>query len=475
MKSKAYIAVDLGAGSGRVILARFGDDSLELEVTHRFVQPGTVADGHERWVLREMLTEIERGLEIAGDRLREQPAELRSLGVDTWGVDFGLLDGRGELIADPVRYRDSRTEGMIDELTALVPREELYARTGTQFQPFNTLVQLLAQVRQGEWPAEARTLLLMPDLVHHHLCGRAAGELTNASTTQALDPRTRTWIPELLQTVGVPPEVMPELVEPGTRLGPLRPALQEALGLPPASVVCPATHDTASAVAATPLEEGWAYISSGTWSLVGAELSEPILTAEALEAGFTNEGGVFGTTRFLVNCMGLWILESCREIWRARGELLPYDELLDRIAKAPPSEVHLSPDDPRFLNPADMIEEIRAHLAERGETAPTDQVALSRMILESLAARYEVILRRLERITGRTIRGVHIVGGGSQNEFLNQATADATGLPVRAGPVEATAIGNVVLQAIGDGVLDDLAQARRFVARALAPRELAPR
>ena len=470
-EERGYVAVDLGAGSGRVVLGRFGSDSLELEVVHRFPQPTSHAGGHDRWVLKDLLAEVERGLLGVGERIRERPADLRSIGVDSWGVDFGLLDENGELLDDPVRYRDPRTDGLIEELCRLVPREELYAVTGIQFLPFNTLVQLLAVTREGGWPPAAAKLLMMPDLVHHHLSGRAVGEETNASTTQALAARTRTWAPELLRAVGVPLDVMPELVPPGSSLGPLRPELQERLGLPSVTVVCPATHDTASAVAGTPLEEGWAYISSGTWSLVGVEVTEPVLTPEACDAGFTNEAGVFGTIRLLTNCMGLWILESCREVWESRGELLPYDVLLERMPEVAPAATLIEVDDQRFLHPPDMVEEIAAHLRERGCEPPADQVVLSRTILDSLAARYAVILKHLAALTGRPVRGVQIVGGGSQNDYLNQAAALATGLPVRAGPVEATAIGNLALQAIHDGLFPDLAAARGFIGRVLPTRD----
>lgn len=474
MAASAYVAVDLGAGSGRVVLGRFDDEAVELEVVHRFPQPMAHVDGHDRWLFGGMLAEIERGLALVAARLRERPAQLRSVGVDSWGVDFGLLDARGELVADPVRYRDARTDGMLDELCRLVPRAELYRRTGIQFQPFNTLVQLLAQTRQGAWPRGATRLLMIPDLVHRHLSGRAVGEVTNASTTQALDPHTRAWIPELLRAVGVPPAVMPELVAPGTRLGPLRRELRERLGLPDIAVVCPATHDTASAVAGTPLEHGFAFVSSGTWSLVGLELAAPVLTPAARDAGFTNEAGVGGTTRLLANCMGLWLFESCRERFAARGDALPLGALLARVAAAPPSAVLLEPDDPRFLNPADMVLAIGAQLRERGAEAPADQVGLCRLILDSLARRYAVLVERLTRTTGRAVAGLHVVGGGSQNDFLNQATANATGLPVRAGPVEATAIGNLTVQAMHDGRFRDLGAARAFLCRALPVREFTP-
>ncbi len=474
MGERAHVAIDLGAGSGRVILGRLGADALDLEVVHRFPQPTTTAGGHERWVLGQMLGEIEEGLTRAAASLRARPADLRSIGADSWGVDHAFIDGAGRVLADPIRYRDARTEGMIDELHALVPADELYARTGIQPQPFNTLVQLLAQVRQDEWPRDAHRFLMMPDLVHHHLCGSRSVERTNASTTWLLDPATGTWNEELVRLVGAPPAVLPPIVPPGTKLGVLHHGLQAKLGLGEVPIVCPGTHDTASAVAAIPLDEDWAYISSGTWSLVGVELATPVLTPAARAAGFTNEAGVGGTTRFLVNCMGLWILESCRAQWDARGELLPYDELLARIGGVDEPSDLLDPDDPRFLNPPDMIAAIGAHFADRGLEAPTDQLALSRLILDSLAARYAVILHRLEELTGRTLRGVHVVGGGSRNTWLNQATADALDLPLRAGPVEATAIGNVLVQAIHDGAFADLAEARAFVARCITPDEFQP-
>ena len=474
MVERAYVAIDLGAGSGRVILARLGDEHLELEVVHRFSQPTAKVEGHQRWLFAAMRTEIEQGLTGVAASLRRRPANLRSIGADSWAVDYALLDATGNLLADPVCYRDPRTAGMLEALDAIVSPDELFVRTGIQPQPFNTLVQLMAQVRAGEWPPAAYRLVMIPDLVHHVLGGATVTERTNASTTQLFDPRTGMWDAELLDIIGVPPAVMPEIVPPGTKLGTLRKAWQTSTGLPAVPLVCPGTHDTASAVAAIPLEPDWAYISSGTWSLVGVEHAVPILTPAARAAGFTNEGGVTGNTRLLANCMGLWILESCRAQWQARGELLTYEDVHRRIADVAPPPVLLEPDDPAFLNPPDMLEALRAHLASRGGELPADQLQVTRLILDSLAARYAVLLRRVASLTGRPLRGVHIVGGGSKNAWLNQATADATGLPVRAGPVEATAIGNVLVLALHDGVFADLAEARLFVARTSRPATFAP-
>ena len=475
MEERAYLAVDLGAGSGRVILGRFGDSELRLDELHRFPQVWTQEGGHQRWAMRELLGNVEQGLAAAGKQALVDPAAIRSVGVDTWGVDYGLVDAGGELLANPVCYRDSRTDGRPAELFRRVPVEEVYASTGIQTMQLNTLFQLLAQVADGEWPAEARRLLMMPDLVHHHLCGAEVGEYTIASTSQLLSARRREWDAQLLAAIGVPLEVMPELVLPGTRLGALLPGLRAATGLANLDVVAPAAHDTASAVVGVPLAEGWAYLSSGTWSLLGVEAEAPVLTDLAREYNFTNEGGAFGKIRLLKNVTGLWILESCRELWREQGLDASHETLLAGLCSDEPGSTFLDPDDPRFLNPANMLEELHAYLRETDQAVPTDPVAMTRVILESLALRYAEVVRMLGEITGQPLHGVHVVGGGSQNDFLNQATASATGLPVRAGPVEATAIGNLLVQAIADGVFADLDAARRFVAGATEVRTFEPR
>ncbi|TAH36920.1 MAG: rhamnulokinase [Planctomycetota bacterium] len=465
---RAYAAVDLGAGSGRVVLGRFHDDGLELGILHRFHYGPRVSAGHERWDFEALWRGVCAGLRAASG------APPRSIGVDGWGVDYGLLDEDGELLEDPVSYRDGRTAGILDALLQRAPRNDIYARTGIQFMPINTSVQLCAQMQSKEWPQEARRLLMIPDLVHNRLCDSESGEETNASTTQLLNAGTRRWDPQLLEAVGVPADVMPPLVSPGTDLGALDPLLQRRLGLPDVRVIAPATHDTASAVIGTPLEDGWAYISSGTWSMVGLELPAPVLTAEALAANFTNEAGAFRTTRFLKNVMGLWILEGCRKAWEQRGVRLPHDEISARLAGAPPGALFIDPDDPRFLNPPDMLEAVLGYFRETCQKPVEDPLEVAKAILESLARRYAEVVRKLEALTGRTIQGIHIVGGGSQNDFLNQATADACGLPVRAGPVEAAAIGNLLVQAVADGALPDPASARSFVARAFQLRSFRP-
>lgn len=469
---RAYVAVDLGAGSGRVIVGRVSEGRIELEEVHRFVHELARVDGHERWSLARILAEVERGLAAAA---RVTGGSVRSVGVDGWGVDHAFLNGRGELVGDPIGYRDGRTEGKLDELLALVPRDELHARTGIQCMPINTSVQLFAQVRAGEWPAAAKRLLMVPDLVHRHLCGSEVGEVTNASTTQLLAAETRTWDRELCARLGIPDEVLPELVTAGTVLGTMLPKHARRLGFAePPRVVAPGTHDTASAVAGTPLEPGWAYLSSGTWSLVGLETREPLLGARAAAANVTNEAGVYGTNRLLKNVMGLWILESCRRAWSARGAVLAHDELQRALAGRAPLAQRLEVDDARFLNPPDMPAALAAYLRATGQAPLTSELELSQLVLESLARRTAEVLALLAELTATRPRGLHIVGGGSQNDFLNQRTADATGLPVRAGPVEATALGNLAVQAITDGAFHDLAEARAAIARSVTPREFQP-
>ncbi|MBN2489333.1 MAG: rhamnulokinase [Planctomycetes bacterium] len=453
----SYVAVDLGAGSGRVVLGRFPERGLELEEIHRFPNPVRTAAGRLRWDAAYLVAAIETGLAAAA---ATAPANLRSVGVDTWGVDFGLLDAAGRLLEDPVCYRDPRTDGAMEAAFSRIPRAAIYDLTGIQFLPFNTLFQLSAQRALGEWPAGVARLLLMPDLMHHHLSGATVGEFTAATTTQLVNARTRTWEPALFAALDLELEVMPELVPPGTELGRLRPELARRLDLPELRVVAPAAHDTASAVAGTPLEPGWLFLSSGTWSLLGRETPAPVLSASAFAHDFTNEGGAAGRNRFLKNVMGLWILESCRREWAAVGADVDHAALAARIEAAPPLRALVCTDDLRFLNPPSMLAALAAFLHETGQPAVEEPGAVARMILESLALRYASIAERLVEVTGEAARGLHIVGGGSRNAFLNQATADAAGLPVRTGPAEATALGNLLVQAITDGRFGSLDEGR---------------
>jgi len=475
MDDSLYIAVDLGAGSGRVFLCGVAGGELRLEEVRRFKYPPREEGGRLRWPFAEILGEIKAGLREAGERARRLGRPVRGLGVDSWAVDYGLVDAGGGLIENPVCYRDARTRGMMDEVFRVVPREELFARTGIQFLELNTLYQLRAHAREG-LPREAARLLLIPDLINFMLTGRAACEYTNATTTQLVGARAGVWDTELIERLGLPGRLLAEIVPAGTDLGPLAPPAAEGLGLEGVRVVAPATHDTGSAVAGAPLAPGWAYISSGTWSLVGVERDGPLVSAEVARHNFTNEGGAFGTVRFLKNVMGLWVFESCRAEWAARGAGVGYEELLGRVDGVGGHPGFIFPDDPRLFNPPSMLDAVAAQLAETGQRVPAGEpAALTKAILDSLALRYASVLRTVESLTGKKVEGVQIVGGGSRNDYLNQATADATQKPVLAGPVEATVTGNVLVQAVSAGRFTSLAEARRHVSANVSLRRFGPR
>ncbi len=455
MLAPLYIAVDLGAGSGRVFLAGLEMDAMLLEEVRRFHYPPTTAAGHLRWDLTGIFASIKEGLRVARARTRELGREIQSIGVAGWGVDYGLIDGDGEPVELPVCYRDERTQGVMDQVFARVPRAEIFDRTGIQFMSFNTLFQLFAHQRE-RLPAKAEKLLLIPDLINFLLTGRCVTEYTNATTTQMINARTGTWDNELLHRLGLPLNLLTEIIPAGTTVGPLR----ADLGLDVTSVVAPATHDTGSAIAGAPLQDGWAYISSGTWSLVGIERSDVLINQEVARCNFTNEGGAFGTIRFLKNVMGLWILESCRKEWQ-----VDYDALLADVATIAHCPALIFPDDPRLFNPPSMLEAIAMQLTETNQEMPGNAAAIAKVILDSLAFRYASVLRTIETLTKRKLEGVQIIGGGSQNNYLNQATANATGLPVSAGPVEATVIGNMLVQAVSHGRFASLTEARQYVAQ----------
>jgi rhamnulokinase len=362
----------------------------------------------------------------------------------------------------------------MEKVFARIPREEIFERTGIQFMAFNTLFQLYTHAEAG-MPGAAARLLLIPDLIHLFLTGRAVTEYTNATTTQLVNAGSGGWDREILERLGLPSNLLAEIVPAGTDIGPLVPALAEELRLAGLRVIVPATHDTASAVAGAPLEDGWAYISSGTWSLVGVERSGPLINSEAARHNFTNEGGAFGTVRFLKNVMGLWILESCRREWKEQGLDVDYGRLLHQVEAIEDSTGLIFPDDPLFFNPPRMLEAMAEQLAGSGQSVPRDPPAAAKVILDSLALRYASVLRVIETLTNRKIAGVQIVGGGSQNDYLNQATATVTGVPVLAGPVEATATGNALVQAIAAGRFSSLADARRHVAQNVRLRKFTPR
>ncbi|WP_420644979.1 rhamnulokinase [Candidatus Leptofilum sp.] len=450
MAQKTVLAVDLGAESGRVTAVHFDDNTLRVEELHRFPNETVTVNGTLHWDFLRLWGEIQAG--IAKGKVL-QPA---SIGVDTWGVDFGLLDKQDNLIGSPVHYRDSRTTGMMERALAVVPQAEIFAQTGIQFMPINTLYQMLSLVEnQSPQLQIASTFLTAPDLLNFWLTGAKVCEFSNATTTQMVDAGNGRWATNLLTKLDIPTHIFPEIVQPGTNLG-----LYE--GIP---IIAPACHDTGSAVAAVPaLSDDFAYISSGTWSLVGLEVDEPILTSAALVANVTNEGGVYGTYRLLKNVMGLWILQQCRATWAAAGEAYSYAELVALAEEAEPLVSIFNPNDPAFFTPGDHPQHIREMCQQTGQPAPQTPGEMTRCVLESLALAYREVLAQVTDVADRTVSTIHIVGGGSQNDLLNQMTADAIGLPVVAGPVEATVIGNALVQLITLGEMADWQQARQVVA-----------
>lgn len=442
MRMSVYAAVDLGASSGRVMTARIDDGQVRLTEAHRFANRPVRVGETLHWDILALYRGILDGLREAGP--------VDSIGIDSWAVDYGLLDGAGRLIGNPVHYRDGRTAGIMERVTGEVGADALYQIGGLQFLPFNTVYQLLADPDLGR----AGTLLLIPDLLTHWLTGSVGAESTNASTTGLYDVRAGGWARELADRLGLPTGILPELRRPGSAAGTLRAEVAAETGLPGSTpVTAVASHDTASAVVAVPAAtERFAYISSGTWSLVGLELSRPVLTEESRLANFTNEGGLDGTIRYLRNVMGLWILQECVRAW---GDI-ELTDLLAAAAQAPPFQAVIDPDDPAFLPPGDMPARITAFCERTGQRPPADRAQVVRCVMESLALAYRRTIRDAVRLSGQDVEVVHVVGGGARNTLLCQMTADATGLPVVAGPVEAAALGNALVQARAQGVVSDI-------------------
>lgn len=470
--TKKLLAFDLGAESGRGVLGLFDGQRLRLEVVHRFPNgPVRTLDTLHWDVLRlygEMLMGLRRGAAEHGG--------IDALGVDTWGVDFALLGRGGTLLGNPRHYRDPHTENIVESALARVPRMDVFRQTGIQFMRFNTLFQLLALQRDRSPLLDvAESLLFIPDLFNYFFTGIKVNEYTDASTSQLLDPAARNWAYGLVKAFGLPEKILGTIVAPGTVLGPLRPAVITETGAGAVPVIAPASHDTASAVAAVPAtSERWAYLSSGTWSLMGVELAQPLVNDKALQFNFTNEGGVGGTIRLLKNIMGLWLVQECRRAWERAGQVFSYDDLTRLAEAAPPFASVVNPDDASFLLPPSMPAALADFCRRTGQLGPTEPGAVVRCALEGLALRYRWVLERLEELTGQRLEVIHVVGGGSQNSLLCQFTADACNRPVLAGPVEATAIGNVLVQALGLGLLGTLADAREVVRRSFEVRTFEP-
>jgi rhamnulokinase len=458
---KPYLAFDLGAESGRAILAHLHCGVLTTQEIRRFKNEPVEYGGSLHWDVARLWWEVQQAL----SGLKEM--QLAGIGVDAWGVDYALLGERGELLQNPYHYRDARTAGVMQEVFRKVPKEEIYWATGIQFMPINTLYQLVAAVR--ETPSllkTARKLITIPDLLHYWLTGSAVCEFTNATTTQLVNPFTRAWARELIDRLELPSHFWSEIVESGTFLGKLLPGIARNSALADTPVIAPATHDTGSAVAAISAREGTAFLSSGTWSLLGTEIDQPVISSEALRLNFTNEGGVQGTTRLLKNVMGLWMLQCCRQAWRAPvGQCYGHSELLDLAAHQESFYCLVDPDHESFLRPADMPEAIAHFCVRTHQPVPKSSAGYARAILESLAFKYRLVLSSLEKLTGKRVERIRVIGGGAKNRLLNQLTADATGRTVLAGPTEATALGNVAMQILATGAASSLKEVRAIIDR----------
>jgi len=470
-KAATYLAYDLGAESGRAVAGTIDAGRLTIEEIHRFANLPQLIQGTMYWDIYGLLREMKAGLRKFADSRGAPPA---GIGVDTWGVDFGLLDKSGTLLAPPVCYRDHRNDGMMPRAFRKVPARAIYKHTGIQFMQFNTAYQLYGiRLRTPEVLHAARTLLFMGDLLAYFFCGRKANEYTLASTSQLIDPRKRAWAGPLLKGLGIPRRIFPELVEPGTVLTDVSEDIAAGAKIP---LVAAAHHDTGSAVAAVPAEgSDWACISCGTWSIMGVERPQPLVSDATLACNFTNEGGVCGTTRFMKNLAGLWPLQRCRAKWAEAQPDLDYPAIARAAAAARPFAAIVDIDHQGFINPPDMPLAVKDYCIQTGQAPPADVGEMARSILEGLALGYRKVLDMLEQLTGRRYDSVNVVGGGTQNELLMQFAANAMGRPVVAGPIEATAIGNIVMQAIATKRLSSLAEGRKMIRQSFPLRTYEPR
>lgn len=468
--AKRYLAFDLGAESGRAVVGHLRDGILTTREVHRFPNEPVEYGGSLHWDVGKLWLEVRKALSGV------ENVELSGIGVDAWGVDYALLGERGELLQNPYHHRDYRTQGVMDEVFRKVPKEDIYRATGIQFMPINTLYQLYAAQRDTpSIVAAARQLLTIPDLFNYWLTGHAACEFTNATTTQLVDPLRRNWAGDLMQRVGVRPDLAARIVEPGTILGPLLPSIARNSSLTRTPVIVPACHDTGSAVAAVTARDDTAFLSSGTWSLIGIEIDVPVITLQAMKLNFTNEGGVQGTTRLLKNVMGLWMLQGCRNYWSSQGHFADYKELIDLASRGPAFAHLVNPDDESFLRATDMPAAIDAFCRKTHQPIPVTPGSYVRCVLESLALKYRLALQNLEHLCGKRIEQIRVIGGGSKNRLMNQFTADATGRRVLAGPVEATALGNIAMQILATGEASSLEEVRAIVDRSFPTEIFEPR
>ena len=465
MATEVYLAFDLGAESGRTVTGQFDGERLSLEETHRFANEPVKTGETLHWDALRLFHEIKKGLSQSVAQASQSGTEIAGMSVDAWAVDFGLIGRNGSLLGNPRHYRDHGNDGVMEDAFGIVPRKTIYERTGIQFLQFNTLYQLLALKRQNSPLLDhAETLLFLPDLFHYWLTGAKTTEYSMASSSQFSDPRTRGWATDLLSAFGLPTHLVPSILEAGEEIGTLTASVAQELGSRRLPVIACAEHDTGSAIVAVPATSpNFAYISSGTWSLMGIETHSPIIDARTLAHNFTNEGGVLGTNRLLKNVMGLWLVQECRRHWAKEGRHYDYNELTRLAEASPPFAALIEPDDARFFAPVSMPDAIADYCRETGQRVPGDVGAFVRCGLESLALKYRWVLERLEELREGRISTVHIVGGGSQNRLLCQFAADALARPVIAGPVEATAAGNLLMQLKGNNRIHSLEDAREVV------------
>ncbi|MFC7395077.1 rhamnulokinase [Scopulibacillus cellulosilyticus] len=464
MGSKAAwrgLAIDLGASSGRVLSGRFYGSRLCINEVHRFENGPVNVQETLYWDILKLFQEVKYGLGLASRTDRE----IHSLGIDSWAVDYGLLDRNGQLLSYPVHYRDHRTEGIMEDIFDKVNRDDVFYETGIQFLSFNTIFQLLAEKNiNNDRLVQADKLLMIPDLLHYFLTNEKVTEFTNATTTQIFNPTEGAWSRKLIEQFDFPEHIFPSIVQPGTNLGKMMPSVSDELGGMDLDVIAVASHDTGSAVAAVPAaSQKFAYLSCGTWSLLGTEVNKPVLTERALALNFTNEGGAEGTFRLLKNVMGLWLLQELKREWERLGHSLSWTEITKMTEASAPFISYVDPDDPLFLAPGDMTSRIRNYCLKTGQSVPESNGAFLRCVTESLVLKYRWVLERLEELTGDKLEVLHMVGGGIQNELLCQWTANACGRPVLAGPIEASGIGNLMIQMIAAGELSSLAEGRQLI------------
>ncbi|WP_139992489.1 rhamnulokinase [Paenibacillus paridis] len=455
------LAYDLGASSGRALLGRLNNGKIEVEELHRFPNDPVQVGDRLHWDILRLLHELKQALL----QVKHRGIELESIAIDSWAVDFGLIGSNGELLGNPYHYRDHHADGVMEQVVEELSATEIFAKTGIQFLSFNTIYQLAA-MKKADSPLlrEAKHFLMIPDLLRYYLTGEMFNEFSNATTTQLYNPVAGSWDDELIRAIGISPELFGTVVQPGTKVGSLSASVCEELNIESVPVYAVAEHDTGSAVAAVPaLDRSFAYLSCGTWSLMGTEVQEPVINELAQQLNFTNEGGAYGTYRLLKNIMGLWVLQECRRSWERAGITYTFPELVKLAGEAKPFAAFIDPDDPLFLHPGDMPARITEYCLRTGQPAPTETGAFVRCILESLALKYRFVLELTEQLSGQAFGGLHMVGGGIQNTLLCQWTANAIGKPVWAGPVEGSAIGNMIVQWIASGQIADIWEARKVI------------